>query len=261
LWNEIAPLCKTKREYVPIGTLREQMRLISLARMKTKRLRPRGSAAISKSRWAAYATAGAASALVPIDSAEADITYSGPINRPFADTNPSGPGGVDFGLFALGPNASFGLLHAQGAAANQAGFYINGAVTALFRGTAGPANYRYPSRLGSGVNVSLGNFLANVNGTYAATLAFLNSGGNFLDPGIGFVGFKFNSGAGTQFGWVRLNMNGSANANTFTLVDFAFAAPGEQIRTGQIPEPGSLALLALGGVGLLAWRKSRAKTA
>lgn len=240
--------------------------------MKFTRSRPRGSAAISKSRWAAYATAGAATALMPIGSAEADITYSGPINRPFADMNPGGPGGLDYGNFGLVPNASFGLFHgqgvtAQGAPVNQAGFLIAGANSAMFRGVIGSAgsSFRYVSRLASNVNVSLGNFVAPFTATFFATLA-LSGGpygqlGNFRDPGIGFIGFKFDGGAGTQYGWARVNMNGSANANTFTLIDYAFAAPGEQISTGQIPEPGTLAFLALGGVGLLAWRKWRAEAA
>ena len=77
----------------------------------------------------------------------------------------------------------------------------------MFRG-ASAGNYRYPSRLGSGINVSIGNFVANRPGFFA-TLASGGAYGNFRAPGEGFVGIKFNSGAGVQYGWVRLNMNGS----------------------------------------------------
>ena len=50
-----------------------------------------------------------------------------------------------------------------------------------------------------------------------------------------------------------------APGNTFTLVDYAYGDVGDGITAGQVPETGSLALLALGGVGLVAWRKRRAK--
>ena len=46
--------------------------------------------------------------------------------------------------------------------------------------------------------------------------------------------------------------------NSFTLIDYAFTDPGETLVAGQVPEPGSLGLLALGAVGLFAWRKQRA---
>jgi hypothetical protein len=72
-------------------------------------------------------------------------------------------------------------------------------------------------------------------------------------------------------------MGGAQKNNGFKLIDYAYADPGQAIRAGedgirtsqdgqdvgdeQGPDEGSLGGLALGAVGLLAWRKSRSRTA
>ena len=94
-----------------------------------------------------------------------------------------------------------------------------------------------------------------------------NTHGPWSARGIGYVGFKFNNGAGTQYGWARVRMGGNENENAFILLGYAYGDPGEPVRAGQrwpndqSPDQGSLGGLALGAVGLLAWRKSRSRTA
>jgi hypothetical protein len=98
---------------------------------------------------------------------------------------------------------------------------------------------------------------------------------------MGFVGFRFNNGAGIQYGWVRVRIavppHDGIGGWGFKVLDFAYADPGEPITAGegiprgseddqdisddQGPDEGSLGGLALGAVGLLAWRKSRSRTA
>ena len=53
-------------------------------------------------------------------------------------------------------------------------------------------------------------------------------------------------------------MNGSPD-NSYTMVDYAWGDVGDTILTGQVPEPGSLALLAVGAVGLARLARQRAK--
>jgi len=108
-------------------------------------------------------------------------------------------------------------------------------------------------------------------------MALAGAGGSqqWRDPGVGFVGFRFNSGAGIQYGWARVRMGGASRSNGFLLIDYAYADPGQGIRAGEGipragedgqdmsegPDEGSLGGLALGAVGLLAWRKSRSRIA
>ena len=97
-------------------------------------------------------------------------------------------------------------------------------------------------------------------------------------PGL-VTNARFSSGAGAQYGWVRIQWAGCPD-DDFIVKDYAWGDPGDQIKTGQkqlregeavVAPPaakgadaapladakGSLGLLALGAVGLQAWRKSR----
>ena len=91
--------------------------------------------------------------------------------------------------------------------------------------------------------------------------------GQFFSAGTGFIGFKFDLGQGVQYGWSRIK-KGPYPENQYELVDYAYADPGEPITAGQrssaearIPTQGGLAMLALGAVGLMAWRRQRRRSA
>jgi hypothetical protein len=85
--------------------------------------------------------------------------------------------------------------------------------------------------------------------------------GYFEEHGFGLIGFKFNNGAGVQYGWVRVKMAGNPK-NNFVVVDYAYGDPGDVVLAGQkfddsAPSLESLGGLALGAAGLLAWRQRR----
>ena len=236
--------------------------------MKTRRSR-RQTAKVSHSRWLAYATASAATALAGSHSAEASIHYSGRLDVPFP------PHGNTIHTFPLDqPGDSLFFEHQD--FCYQALFNISGISSASFRGYGGQVPY--VSRLRYGRNISAGLFIRSF---FLAVLAIRgtcvdsNSGPWGSGEGSGYVGFSFNNGAGRQYGWVRVKMPGSP-ANGFRVLEYAYADPGEPIRAGQTsssdeqapdqastdeqaPDEGSLGGLAFGAVGLLAWRKRRSQ--
>jgi MYXO-CTERM domain-containing protein len=221
--------------------------------MKINRLRSK-PASIAKTRWAAYAAAGAATALAGSNSAEAAIHYSGVVNVHFP---PHQDRLIAFPLDQPGDSLVF--EHTFGGCSG-AYFSINGIVSAAFRGS-----FPMVSRLRFGGNISNGGFVTRSHGIMALRGTCYSYGTPWEDAGTGFVGFRFNNGAGIQYGWARVITLGEFEGNGFRVVDYAYADPGEPIRAGQrssaeqAPDEGSLGWLALGAAGLLAWRKSRSR--
>jgi hypothetical protein len=220
--------------------------------MKTLRCKP---AYIAKTRWAAYATAGAATALAGSQSAEAAIHYSGLLHvefPPHRDTLKT------FQLMGQ-PGRSLYFWHVTG----QARLGVIGAFLVSFGGRSIGSSDRYVSKLSFGQNISSGEF-------WPYEFGFMATGSNtywaWAERGTGYAAFRFNSGSGLQYGWIRVTMAGPP-LNGFLVTGYAYADPGEPIRAGQrssnemVPEEGSLGWLALGAVGLFAWRKSRSRSA
>ena len=237
--------------------------------MKTRRVCSRKPATVATSRWLAYVTASAASALAGAGAAEGAIHYSGAINQRFGGTahasfllNPGG-GVLSFNHQIYTNSSHFaggsGLVHifAPACGSIKAGFVICPYTTIA---SALP--------LQGGEAVSGGPFVPDaglMGGWFLNTFCgFDNHRGQF-HRGEAFIGFKFNNGGGDQYGWARIQSRG-APVNRFTLVDYAYGDVGDPIRAGQktirdIPKGGSLVGLALGAAGLMAWRRQRARVA
>jgi MYXO-CTERM domain-containing protein len=83
--------------------------------------------------------------------------------------------------------------------------------------------------------------------------------GYWLDhPGTYFVGLVINGIVGPNYGWARItNTFDSGDPNpTLTLHDFAFEGTAfAPINAGQIPAPGAIALLGIGGLAGLRRRR------
>ena len=228
-----------------------------------KRLRRNNPHLPSHSRWLAYATAGAATALGGIASAEAEIHYSGRIDVVL----PGHSHGVSATQLPLSNGASVELsnyVNQTTSDSNRASFRVLGAaVSHSFRADkVAPFGFvvkHLPN--GPATLVSHGLFHrtfsseSNIHGPY-----------NSHWRNEGFIGFKFNTGAGTQYGWVRMKIQPDPLVG-MKVRDYAWADPGEPIKTGQtsssggraaaLPDEGSLGLLALGGAGLMGWRNRR----
>jgi hypothetical protein len=227
--------------------------------MKTQTKSHRKINSISSGRWTAYMAAAAASSFAGVGSAEAEIHYSGVINARFRGDNSYG--GKRFPLRHSARLSFFEFTYNWDFSVNGAGVSNNfcGYTTRRF-------GFRYVSRLSEGAVISNCAFLAE-SGTRALLFDFYG-GGQFAKGGIGFVGFRFNNGSGMQYGWARVKTQGH-NEEGLMLLDYAWADPGQSISAGQtssndtradaIPDQGSLGLLAVGGAGLMAWRKRRAK--
>jgi hypothetical protein len=200
---------------------------------------------LSIKRWATYSAAGVAALTSGADTAEAEITHV-VVGSTWTTDN-------DF-YYALDGSAALNFYH-PGAGA-QVGVFNNGAAYGNIVGFSANG-FNYVSNLASGVNVS-----TQPTGGVFGTLAFGPgyAGSQFSDTS-GFIGFSFDAGAGTQFGWARVTAAGDAPVNTYTIEEYAWGMVGESIATGQtisaVPEPSSLGLLALGAVGVLATRRKK----
>ena len=240
--------------------------------MKTKP-RPRKSSALSTVRWTSYAIAAGATAVAGTSTAEAEIHYSGLVNFKFHQESR----GSERQSFPLSQGIVLvGYRYVRGPVDNSATLFIGGAaVSSAFRN---PGYFTSSaSALPRGAVISHGHF-----GFPFGTGRLQDYACEFRDwhePGTWAAGFRFDNGAGRQYGWVRIKWGG-CSWNGYILKDYAWGDPGDQVKVGQTkldedetqvaPQPaksadpaplvdsqGSLGLLALGAVGLQAWRRSR----
>ena len=227
-----------------------------------KTLRAIKSVSLSETRWLGYAIAAGATAAGAIATAEAEIHYSGPVDYKFQgrSTFKTHTFPLSNGAYLIG-----GINHIRFLSYDYAYCGVNGArVSNSVRGPGNVGVFCHVAALPGRSVVSAGHF------SIAGARATMQDGDctcpDWQDRGTYYVGFRFNNGAGPQYGWVRIRWGGCP-ANNFIVKDYAWGDVGDRIRTGQrsssgdvvdtVNESGSLGLLALGAAGLVAWRKRR----
>jgi hypothetical protein len=224
--------------------------------MRAKHLRSRKPARVANSRWIAYATAGAATALGAAE-AEAEIHYSGVINVLILRSERTFPlsNGAVLWFQRTATNTSYA----------QAFFEVR-------NGEWQSYGQYVPANLSRNQPVSTQHFRSGV-GVLATSPCCCKWPLQFCERGPGILGFKFDTGRGPQYGWARLRMHGWNRPpdSAFYVVEYAWADPGEDIKAGQthslsqeqgaVSPSGSLGLLALGKAGLDLWRAQRFSSA
>lgn len=187
--------------------------------------------------------------LVFTSTSPVDIDLDGDLNADFSlELGTFGPNGYGTSSWLLNLRAASGAPATNGVAAN--------------------------TTFGGLSNLSSGN---SISGRDFAAFGYLQQAYTSFNPSnvfgafgaaTGFAGVRFEDGTGaTRFGWVRMSVDGTVANGDFTDIQvsvsgFAYATD-EPITAGQtitaVPEPSALALLALGGIGVMA-RRRKAKS-
>lgn len=197
-------------------------------------------------RKAAYtlAAGAAAGAAGTADAADPSVVYSGVQDisiAQFASQNLNLDGDAYNDI--LLKNYVFGSNY-QGATVN----YFPGKVVGF------NAVFSYASALAEG---DLIDSTATAGGPFAVSLAYSSNPNSEFDNADGaFIGLEFPINAVSHFGWIRVTIDNTAG--TFVVNDWAYeSTPGAGITAGEVPEPGTLGLLAAGAAGLATMRKRR----
>lgn len=232
--------------------------------MKTPRRQQPSINSMTTGRWTAYMAAAAASTFAGAGSSEAEIHYSGNVLVKLT-------GNAQASL-PLSNGASLAFRNTWGGDTFSQNFslLIKGVISGSARGADFQFGRIFLYNLPSGENVSAGKFYSVAGDPDHGVLFTFWSDGYFSPPARGFVGFRFNIGNGTQYGWARLqtttDFNGPRDRVRDIIKDYAWGDPGDAILTGQTQSlqpansssvAGSLGLLALGAQGLDASRTQR----
>lgn len=213
----------------------------------------------TKTRLDGYVMACSAAAAVAAiggtaNQAEAQIVYSGVVNINIASTTN--------GLYL---NVVTGAINEPG---NTTGGSVPGwdvnpwSSSALnYFSPGNPAGGVYVQRTGGGAtaNLPFGTMIDGASLYGSSTAQTTGNEPHILNSADNLIGFRFFNEANNQvhYGWMRISLSGTLAAQPRAVVEYAYESqPGVGIGAGVIPAPGSLALLALGALGMANRRRS-----
>lgn len=196
--------------------------------------------------FVAVAAAGVAG-VATVNTADAAIVHSGLVNIAIPDNIDGVYLNVVTGASGAAAPAGWDI-NPYSALAGQ--FNLWGATANTWFSTGGVIGGPYKLAAGTPIFGPAAAFFRPGGGTNVGTEMTLNSSDNLL-------GFRFaneaNAGA-NHFGWVRISFG--ATTGQRSIVEYAYEDVAEStILAGAIPAPGSLALLALGALGLAGRRR------
>ena len=186
--------------------------------------------------FVACAAAAGAAIVGAAQNSEAAIVYSGIVNLP-----------INSNFFGLYLNVETGVYVDSVSNAAAPGWdlnpYYGGA--SMFQNSAGTGT----GWVGSpALNLAPGTPITAATNTSTSTT-------NFVLGQEGIIGFRFADAANVQhFGWAHFTLGSATQAGLIR--DYAWeSVSGAPINAGAIPAPGSVALLALGALGLTGRRR------
>jgi len=216
--------------------------------------RQNGRIGIDK-KLARYALAGSAILGAPLAARADTIIFSGLLDESISSGGPTVnlPGGASFTLSCC--------IFPGGVPAGHVGA---SAVTVSGANAAFVASGGYPEALSSGALITTANAVGP-GGILTGQASYKSCseclGWDYYGHwnGTSFLGFSFDDGGDFYTGWAQIAASSDAFYGTSgTLVEYAYnSTPGDPINAGEVPEPSSLLLFALGAAGIAALRKRR----
>ena len=193
------------------------------------------------------AAVGVVGLMCSAEDAKAEIVYSGLVNIPIFPVAINGGVYIDLenpANFAQGSRPAGWDINPYFSGQS---IYLNGNTRVALNGGGAPDNLTPGTLVGPALTFSGVSFYGSVAIPANQT---------------GYIGFSFDPdmvpGAQTLYGWYRISVGDNVLGDG-AISEWAFDNSGAPITVGAVPEPSSIALLAMGAAGVLALRRRRRK--